>query len=98
MNPVNHVKRAEAATKTLLNALDEMHNVAREYAQGGAGPLVTEQAMIDAFGSHTEGEGELAVEVPNVTVAQYVAAITTFDAFITLQAQGHGTNLYNFRQ
>lgn len=93
MHGFSHVARVRAAVTAFLDAADGLRNVNHEYVNAGMDAKVTDDVMIEAFGSQTVEEQE----VPVVTAAEFQTAISSAQAFLTLLDQGHATNFYKLK-
>lgn len=83
-----HVNRVQRAATNLLNALNDVDGVSTEIGNLGG------QSGIEAY--FLDSEGNPRTDLP-ITLAEVIAALSTFDAFTTLRTQGHGTNLAKLR-
>jgi hypothetical protein len=84
--PASHVARTRAAITRFTAAVEELQGCASEYVALGGQSGVDDHWL--------EEDGVTPRTDLDLTLAEYVSAVSSIDAVITLLGQGHSTNLY----
>jgi len=93
MHPATHVEGFRDDITEFLAALDKLRSRNYEYVQAGMGAAVTDQVMIDVMNT-TEPGGN----TPLATAADFQAAVSSVQHFLSEGDAGHATNLYKLKR